>query len=197
MKNVVRAMLAIKKYAGILTTISWLVFVTLFALSVALLAFGTVTQNMFNNMFLSTTGLLAGGFPLVFFLAMVYFYPHEDDGRSFQQRFGGAAAKSLRVIGIAAACIAIAATILGMLSDPVVIFARWLYHDVWPFGKSLSKAFTATWATLMLICLVLLVRMKSFALALEVGMELIKESWTEIFEFYKDILEYMRRPAAS
>lgn len=196
METVARTLLKLKKWAGIVSTISWIVFLLVLGAAMALHAFGTLIQVMYENLFLPVTGLLAGGFPLAFFLLWICFFPHDED-RSFQEQATEAAMKALRVIVIFAIGVAVCAAVLAIMSEPLIAFSRWMYHELLPFGKSISKIFTAIWAGLMIICLIFLIRLRSVKLALEIAFDLLQESIVEIVEFYRDAYEYVRHPGAT
>ena len=186
-----KSTLTVKKWFGIASSIAWILFLLAVGGSIVLVTLGTVFHNVAHNIFEKAGGPAATGLPLLWFFATVYYLPVDAVGDGFLDKLAKAAAKGLRPVAYLAGGVAGLAFILEMLSDPVILFGRTLVQDILPIGKQVSKGFTAVWAGLMVICLIVLLRLRSFSLAAEVFFELIKESLQEIWEFYVDLYEYL------
>jgi len=192
MDEAARFLLKVKKYFGVISTAAWLVCAMLLVLSVVAHAAGTFGKNVSGNIMKMIDAPAAGGLGGIVLLLFIAFYPHED-GLSIEKQLGIAARKTAKWVGGFLVAVLAIAMLFELLGEPLIALARFLYHDAFGIGKKISWVFSGVWFTLMAICLVLLVRTKSIALAVEVGVELVKETSREIIEFYVELFNVIRR----
>ena len=193
MDKLINELDSIKRAVGIGMAMCWALLIMAYLAAVLLLAASTYAQQLFQNLFEKSTGIVGAGFPFFMLIAMIYFYSKGvESNKKLGDKLIEAAAKSFGLILVIGDVLLLAAAALNIFSAIVLEFAQWLHREGIPIGKAISSIVSGIWFILMATCFLLLIRSNDKSSALGIGWRIVRKSVTEIFEFLFEHISSVR-----